>query len=195
MRNMIIRLFEEIFRIVCNQYEQYHDRFKNDTDFKVIERDFKRYITKNLSVGSIESTDTTLVTWGTLLGPMQVLTIYNPLVVMQSGAAIAVNAGSYATVHGLLTIVFVDGLFDRLSKDSQKFIIFHELGHSVRGKKKFRKLSEEIICDKFAKANLHNVSAVGALQEVKNVVASAKGNYILKRISTAEISKRISAVE
>ena len=192
---MIMKIFEIIFRSVCNAYEQYYDRFKNDSDFEVLERDFKRYITKNLSVGSIESTDTTLTTWTTILGPMQVLTIYNPLVVMQSGAAIAVNAGSYATVHGLLTIVFVDGLFDKLSKDSQKFIIFHELGHSIRGKKKFRKLSEERACDKFAFTNLKNISAAHSLREIKNVIASTRGNRILKKISLAEIEKRIAAVE
>lgn len=196
MRNYMMELFEMIFKNVCNEYEKYNDRFKNGTDHEVLKKDFRKYVTRSLSVGSIESTeDLKLIRYGTLLGPMQVLIVYNPFIVMQSNACIAVNAGRYNETGIPLTIIFVDGLFYKLSKDSQKFIIFHELGHSVRGKKKFRKLSEEKSCDRFAKANLHNVSAVGALREVRNTVASARGNRILKRISIAEIDKRISAVE
>lgn len=197
MRNYMMELFNAIFSNVCNKYEKYPDRFKNGTDHEVLKKDFRKYVTRSLSVGSIESTeDLKLIRYGTLLGPMQVLIVYNPFIVMQAGACIAVNAGKYETETVPLTIIFVDGLFYKLTKDSQKFIIFHELGHSVRGKKKFlRKLSEEKSCDRFAKANLHNVSAVGALREVRNTVASARGNRILKQISLVEIEKRIAAVE
>ena len=195
MRNYMVKFFEVIFSNVCNEYEKYHDRFKNGTDHEVLKKDFRKYVTRNLTVASIEATkDLKLVTCGTLLGPMRVLIVYNPFIVMQSGACIAVNAGRYGT--GIpLTIIFVDGLFYKLSKDSQLFIIFHELGHSVRGKKKFRKLSEERACDKFAKANLKSISAANALREVKNVITSVRGNRILKKISLVEIEKRIAAVE
>ena len=196
MRNYMVKFFEVIFSNVCNEYEKYHDRFKNGTDHEVLKKDFRKYVTRSLSVGSIESTeDLKLIRYGTLLGPMQVLIVYNPFIVMQSNACIAVNAGRYNETGIPLTIIFVDGLFYKLSKDSQKFIIFHELGHSVRGKKKFRKLSEERACDKFAKANLKSISAANALREVKNVITSVRGNRILKKISLVEIEKRIAAVE
>jgi len=196
MRNYMMELFDVIFNNVCNGYEKYPDRFKNGTDHEVLKKDFRKYVTRDLSVASIEATkDLKLITCGTILGPMRVLIVYNPFIVMQANACIAVNAGRYNETGIPLTIIFVDGLFYKLSKDSQKFIIFHELGHSVRGKKKFRKLMEEKSCDRFAKANLHNVSAVGALREVRNTVASTRGNRILKKISLVEIEKRIAAVE
>lgn len=196
MRNYMMELFDVIFSNVCNGYEKYPDRFKNDTDHEVLKKDFRKYVTGSLSVASIKATkDLKLVTCGTILGPMRVLIVYNPFIVMQSGACIAVNAGRYNETGIPLTIIFVDGLFYKLSKDSQKFIIFHELGHSVRGKKKFRKLSEEKSCDRFAKANLKSISAANALCEVKNVITSVRGNRILKKISLVEIEKRIAAVE
>lgn len=197
MRDMIMKIFEIIFRMVCNQYESFTERFKPNSNLEILKKDFRKYVTKSLTVGSIESTeDLKLVTCGTLLGPMQILIVYNPFIVMQSGACIAVNGGRYETDSlRPLTIIFVDGLFYRLSKDSQIFILFHELGHSVRGRKRFRRLKEEVACDKFAKANLKNTSAASALTEVRKLVASARGNRILKRISIAEIDKRISAAE
>lgn len=196
MRNYMVKFFDVIFSNVCNEYMKYAERFKKGSNFEVLKRDFRKYVTRSLSVGSIESTeDLKLIRYGTLLGPMQVLIVYNPFIVMQSNACIAVNAGRYNETGIPLTIIFVDGLFYKLSKDSQKFIIFHELGHSVRGKKKFRKLSEERACDKFAKANLKSISAANALREVKNVIISVRGNRILKKISLAEIEKRIAAVE
>ena len=196
MRNYMMELFNAIFSNVCNKYEKYPDRFKNGTDHEVLKKDFRKYVTRDLSVASIEATkDLKLVTCGTILGPMRVLIVYNPFIVMQSGACIAVNAGKYETETVPLTIIFVDGLFYKLTKDSQLFIIFHELGHSVRGKKKFRKLSEERACDKFAFENLKSISAANALREIKNVITSVRGNRILKKISLVEIEKRIAAVE
>ena len=164
--------------ILCNEY---YKKFPEtvapeDVRNKQLKKDFQLFL-QGLYPLTVEG----VTEVNTINGPYKIKLIYNPFIVLSKNAVCALNAGTYCDI----TVVFTDNLFNNLSANGKRFMIFHELGHRVHGLKYRRMTDDEEAADSFAAEN--NIDVVSALTECRDKVS--KNRFIM----TAEIEKRITA--
>lgn len=112
--------------------------------------------------------------------PCTVQIIYNPYMVVANGWAIA---GCYTDSVEQI-VVFVDDDYMQLSKEAQKFVFYHEIGHIACWHSftdASRILDYEYEADAYAVSKCCNVDAVQVLTELLSYAPQAK-EEIQKRI-------------
>lgn len=168
----------KIIDTICNYYYYKFPETVSLEDVRneQLKKDFQLFVQ-----GTFPLTAEGVTEVSTTRGQFKIKLIYNPFIVLYKNSACACNAGTYCGV----TAIFVDNLFNNLSTNSKRFMIFHELGHRVHGFKSYRQLSDEEVADSFAAEN--SIDVVSALTECRDKVS--KNCFIM----TTEIDKRISA--
>ena len=110
----------------------------------------------------------------------RLIVIYNPYMVISRGWAIA--GCMTDTVNQI--VIFVDDDYMHMTKDTQEFTIYHELGHIVCNhstRLHMRHIDQEYEADTYA--STHSSHGIEALQEI--------GNYVYRK-AKKEINLRIN---
>ena len=110
----------------------------------------------------------------------RLIVIYNPYMVISRGWAIA--GCMTDTVNQI--VIFVDDDYMHMTKDTQEFIIYHELGHIVCNhstRLHMRHIDHEYEADTYA--STHSSHGIEALQEISNYVCRKAKKEISLRIN------------